>query len=394
MAKILFITLLSLLPLLALSQKPGKTAHSLNTCTGGINIFEDGDFQLQFTGKKASDNGVEAYPSLEKINDENVIWVTFIAPKNGDLTFTASKKTGYVQMVIFEQYQKDICGEIADGSAEIKRVHTGMESSIVGLDYSVEGGIMYSLTMKEGRKYQLLFATESEAKDKLYLQWRFVVGGKDQPQAKAESQVVDRRNDDFAPTFKISVRDKETNDPIIASITIEGNKSLAGMYMGSDFMFNVERNSTIVIKCNAEGYFFDDIEEEASSFDDQEVIVELERISAGRSMSLEEIEFVPGTSNVTLASEPKLRRLKDFLALNSELNVEIQGHVFAVGDNSHAAQKVSEARAKRVMKYLIQNGIDKSRLTAVGYGNTQPIYEKPQFFYEEQANRRVEIVVK
>lgn len=394
MAKILFITLLSLLPLLALSQKSGKSGQSLNNCTGGINIFEDGDYQLQFTGKKSSDKGVEAYPSLSKINDENAIWVTFIAPKNGDLTFTASKKTGYVQMVIFEQYQKDICGEIAEGSAEIKRLHTGTESSIVGLDYSIEGGIMYSLTMKEGRKYQLLFATESEVKDKLYLQWRFVVGGKDQPKQKAESQVVDRRNDDFAPTFKILVRDKETKDPIIANVTIEGNKSLAGMYMGSDLMFNVERNSTVIIKCNAEGYFLNDIEEDASSFDDQEVLVELERISAGRSMSLEEIEFIPGTSNVTLASEPKLRRLKDFLALNSELSVEIQGHVFALGDNSHAAQKVSEARAKRVMKYLIQNGIDKSRLSAVGYGNTQPIYEKPQFFYEEQANRRVEIVVK
>ncbi|MDG1330768.1 MAG: OmpA family protein [Crocinitomicaceae bacterium] len=394
MAKILFIIILFLLSPYAHSQNQGKSAHSLNNCTGGINIFEDGDFVLQFTGKKPNDKGVEAYPSLSKVNSENLIWITYIAPKNGDLTFTASKKKGFVQMVIFEQDQKDICGEIAEGSAEIKRLHVGKESSMVGLDYSIEGGIMYSLSMKEGHKYQVLFATDSEMKDKLYLQWRFIVGGKDQPQAKAESQIVDRRNDDFAPTFKIIVRDKETQDPIIANITIEGNKALAGMYMGSDFMFNVERNSKVTIKCNAEGYFLNDLEEDASSFDDQEIVLELERISAGRSMSLEEIEFVPGTSNVTAASEPKLRRLKDFLALNSTLNVEIQGHVFAVGDNSHAAQKVSEARAKRVMKYLIQNGIDKSRLSAVGYGNTKPIYEKPKFFYEEQANRRVEIVVK
>ena len=365
---------------------------SINTCTGGINIFDDGDFQLQFTGEKGNDNAVDAYPSLTEINSENLIWVTYIAPKNGDLTFTASKKSGFVQMVIFEQEQNDICGEISKGMAEIKRLHKGKESSIVGLDYNVDGGIMYSLPMKEGQKYKLLFATESELKDKLYLQWRFMVGGK--VEQEVESQVVDRRNDDFAPTFKIIVRDKETNEPIIANITIEGNKSLAGMYMGSDFLFNVERNSTVTIKCNAEGYFLNDLEEEASSFDDQEIVLELERISAGKSMQLEEIEFVPGTSNVTKASEPKLRRLKDFLALNASLDVEIQGHVFALGDNSHAAQRVSEARAKRVMKYLIENGIDKKRLTAVGYGNTRPIYEKPQFFYEEQANRRVEVVVK
>lgn len=390
MAKILFFLGVLLLIPHAFSQKEGRRANSINYCTGGINIFEDGDFQLQFTGKKGSDKGVQAYPSLADINSENLIWVTYIAPSEGDLTFTASKKSGFVQMVIFEQDQKDVCGEIEQGMAEIKRLHIKKESSIVGLDYQVDGGIMYSLPMKEGQKYQLLFATNSDAKDKLYLQWRFIPGGKVEP----ESQIVDRRNDDFAPTFKITVRDKETQEPLIASISIEGNRSIAGMYVGSDFMFNVDRNCKLIIKCDAEGYFLNDIEElEASSFDDQEVLLELERISAGKSMQLEEIEFIPGSSKVTLASEPKLRRLKDFLALNSSLIVEIQGHVFAIGDNSGAAQRVSEARAKRVMKYLVDNGIDKKRLSAVGYGNTKPIYVEPQFFYEEQANRRVEVVV-
>ena len=389
MAKILFIVGLLLIVPHAIAQN-GKNSSSVNSCTGGINIFEDGDFQLQFTGEKSDDNAVDAYPSLAEINSENLIWISFIAPTTGDLTFTASKKSGFVQMVIFQQEEKDICGEISQGIAEIKRLHIAKESSIVGLDYQVDGGIMYSLPMKEGQKFQLLFATESDLKDKLYLQWRFVVGGKKEP----ESEIVDRRNDDFAPTFKIVVRDKETNDPIIASLSIEGNKSIAGMYVGSDFLFNIDRNSKLSIKCDAEGYFLNDLEEEASSFDDQEIILELERVSAGRSMQIEEIEFVPGTSEITLASEPKLRRLKDFLALNSSLEVEIQGHVFAIGENSYAAQRVSEARAKRVMKYLIENGIDKDRLSAVGYGNTRPIYAEPKFFFEEQANRRVEIVVK
>ncbi len=390
MTKILFIIVLLLLSTDAFSQKSDRNSSSLNSCTGGINIFEDGDFQLQFTGKKSNDKAVDAYPSLTKINADNIIWVTYIAPNTGDLTFTASKKSGFVQMVIFEQDQKDICGEISQGIAEIKRLHIGRESSIVGLDYNVDGGVMYSLPMKKDHKYQILFATESEVKDKLYLQWRFVVGGKTE---ESESQVVDRRNDDFAPTFRICVRDKETKQPIIASVSIEGNRSMAGMYIGSDFMFNVDRNSKLTIKCDAEGYFLNDLEKDATSFDDQEIILELEHISAGKSMQIEEIEFVPGSSKVTLASEPKLRRLKDFLALNSALNVEIQGHVFAIGDNSHSAQKVSEARAKRVMKYLIENGIDKDRMTAVGHGNTHPIYAEPQFFFEEQANRRVEIVV-
>jgi len=94
------------------------------------------------------------------------------------------------------------------------------------------------------------------------------------------------------------------------------------------------------------------------------------------------------------SSEPKLRRLKDFLALNSTLEVEIQGHVFAMGDNSFAGQRISEARAKRVLRYLVDNGIDKGRMTSAGYGNTRPIYENPLRTYQEQANRRVEVLIK
>ena len=82
------------------------------------------------------------------------------------------------------------------------------------------------------------------------------------------------------------------------------------------------------------------------------------------------------------------------MALNADINVEIQGHVFSIGENNVANQKMSEARAKRVVNYLVDNGISKERMVAVGYGNTKPIYPDPKLSQEEQANRRVEILVK
>ena len=389
MAKILFLIGLLLISQDAVSQNSGKDVASLNSCYGAVNIFDNGDFQIQFTGKSAA-KGVEAYPSLADISSENLIWLSFIAPESGDLTFTASIKTGFIQMVVFQEEKSDICGEIGQAMAEIKRIHLEKNASLIGLDYNVRDGFLYSLTIPQGKKIQVAFATNAGSKEKLNLQWRFIAGGKKEP----ESQIVDRRNDDFAPTFKISVQDKETKQPIIASVSVEGNKNIAGMYVGSEFLFNIDRSSKLAVKCDVEGYFFDDRTIDALATEDQEVIVLLERVSAGKSMQIEEIEFNPGTSEITLSSEPKLKRLKDFLALNSTINVEIQGHVFALGENSVAAQNVSEARAKRVMKYLVDNGIDKDRLSAVGYGNTKPIYPEPKFLYEEQANRRVEVVVK
>ncbi len=112
-----------------------------------------------------------------------------------------------------------------------------------------------------------------------------------------------------------------------------------------------------------------------------------------KSLQLDNIDFIIGTTNYTPESEPKLRRLKEFLALNAGIKIEIQGHVNETGQSSFDGQQISEARAKRVKKYLVENGINKDRLTTVGLGNTKPIYTNPKLASEEQANRRVEIKI-
>ena len=355
---------------------------------GAINIFENGDFKLQFTGKRSS-TSLEAYPSLIEVSNDNLIWVNFIAPENGKLTFNASVESDYLQMIVFDEMNGDICGEIKQGVSEIKRLHIKNDVKTVGLEYEIGGGVLYTLDLLKGEKILVAFATVEKSEQFLNLNWNY-----QQTVANYnEEKIVDRRDDDFTPIFRIVVKDAQTKLPLIANISIEGDRGTAGLYVASELMFNLERNCKLSIKCDVEGYFFNDRIEECTSFEDQEIEVFLEKVASGKSMQIEEIEFVPGTSQITTASEPKLKRLKDFLALNSELKIEIQGHVFALGDNSFAGQRISEARAKRVMKYLIDNGIDRDRLTAVGYGNTRPIYEEPRFSYEEQANRRVEIVV-
>ncbi len=64
------------------------------------------------------------------------------------------------------------------------------------------------------------------------------------------------------------------------------------------------------------------------------------------------------------------KKLLDFMKNNPSSVVEIGSHTDARGsaDNN---QKLSEKRAKSVVEYLISNGIDKDRLLAIGYGETQ-----------------------
>ena len=383
---ILLIILLASSPLFG-QRKVGKDAVNMNSCDGAINIFEDGDFHMQFTGQ--GDNSIKSYPSLEGIDEDNFLWVSYIAPAVGDLTLSSSVKNGYLQMVVFEETSGAICTDLSNASAEILRLSMSKKNSLVGLDYKVDDNHLYSLRLEEGKKIHVLFATNEKAKKDLLLQWQFI------PEVEmiSESKVVDKRDDDFAPTLSFKIRDGESGIPLIAGLVVDGQKGIQGLYTGSDFLFSLSRRVDLTIQCDIEGYFFHDSIYEISGTEDIEINIAMDPVASGKSIQIEEIEFIPGSSEIMVSSEPKLRRLKDFLALNSELKIEIQGHVFAIGDNSFAAQKVSEARAKRVMKFLIENGIDKKRLKAVGYGNTRPVYKEPVRVYQEQANRRVEIVV-
>lgn len=366
---------------------------SYTSCNGCLNIFKSNTYHLKLKGEDNITSTFSEFPSLSSVYSGNQIWISFIAPVRGTVSFKAKAKSSNLQMIVFEPFANTVCEELKGGMAEIKRMAVKGESNEVGLDTVTNENFLYPMVLEEGKVMYICFIGELENTSDVDLMFLFTP---DEEEGDFESKVMDFRSDDFSPTFTISIRDAETNKPIIANISLEGLKTINGLYKGSDLLYNVARNFKLSLKCEAEGYFFiDSAEIQVSSVKNQELVLKLEPVRSGKTMQIEEIEFKPGTSEIALNGEGKIRRLRDFLALNSSIEIEIQGHVYEPGDhNSHAGQKVSEARAKRVMKYLIDNGIDKDRLTAVGYGNTRPIYPNPVHSYEEQANRRVEIVVK
>lgn len=393
MAKLYLTLFISFFSLVLFSQTKKVATDPISDCSGSMNIFNSGVYSIQFTGGPGNYRELISYPSLSSIPEDNLIWISYIAEQDGTLSFDASIPQDYLQMIIFEETSSNICYELSRGIAEIKRIHKSTDQKKVGLNTEIETGILYPLDLIAGQKIMIAFSTVEKSKAIMTLDFKFVV--KDEALRIAnETKIVDSRNDEFAPTISILVRDSETKEPIIANITIEGAKELSALYKGSDVYFNISRNCKVSIKSDAEGYFFVDREESLIASESKDIILEMERVSKGKSFQIEEIEFKPGTSEFMPGAETKLRRLKDFMALNADIEIEIQGHVFATGENTIGSQKMSEARAKRVMIYLIDNGIAKDRMVAVGYGNSKPIYPNPKLSYEEQANRRVEILVK
>lgn len=364
----------------------GLNYDDYSQCSGAVNIFENGEFDVSFLAKKSNNKkSFEQYKSLHQFDDQNQIWVTFIPESTGELFFTAESKTP-IQMVILKQEKIDVCNEISSGLAEILRLEKSANKKTIEVVENPSSEQIKSIELNSGQKIQLVFASATE-KGKLNIDWKFAP-----LEIVEEKRVLDKRDDDFALTNSIKVVDSKTKKPLIANISLQG-KPMNGLFYASELLFNALRPGELSIHCDTEGYFYVDSTIKITSTRESETVIELDRIITGQPKQLEKIEFKPGSSELMSSSIPKLQRIKDFLVLYSGLNIEIQGHVFESGKETALGRKMSEARAKMVLKFLVDNGIDKKRLSAVGFGSSKPLIAEPKFSYEEQANRRVEIMI-
>ena len=87
-------------------------------------------------------------------------------------------------------------------------------------------------------------------------------------------------------------------------------------------------------------------------------------------------------------AETLLDRVVIFLQKNPQWYVEIQGHTDSTGPKAWN-DTLSQMRADSVMNYLVSHGISASRLTANGYGSSEPVASNDTAEGRQQ-NRRVD----
>lgn len=95
--------------------------------------------------------------------------------------------------------------------------------------------------------------------------------------------------------------------------------------------------------------------------------------ATGTVTALKNVFFDLGKATLRPESYVELNKLRDFLKANPGIKIEIGGHTDTRGDAAENL-KLSDARAKSVKDYLIQQGIDPTRLSSKGYGETMPIF--------------------
>lgn len=111
-----------------------------------------------------------------------------------------------------------------------------------------------------------------------------------------------------------------------------------------------------------------------------------------------EILFENNSHVVLEESEPELKRLHDFMADNKTVRIQIEGHICCMPPDIHNdgpdvtdGSPVSWSRAKAVYDYLIENGIEKSRLKYLGLGSSGMLVYPERSTEDQIKNRRVEI---
>ena len=102
-----------------------------------------------------------------------------------------------------------------------------------------------------------------------------------------------------------------------------------------------------------------------------EIEIVLDQIFRNREIVLENIYYDYDKWDIRPDAEPTLNRLAEVLRQNADIRIQLGSHTDCRGNDAYN-QSLSQRRAESAVNYLISKGIDASRLSAKGYGESQP----------------------
>ncbi len=131
--------------------------------------------------------------------------------------------------------------------------------------------------------------------------------------------------------------------------------------------------------------------EAAASLREQMSKLTAERDARGEVMTLGDYAFATGKASLEPEALAHLERVLEFVDRNPTRAIRIEGHTDNRGGEA-LNQKLSEQRAGAVRDALVAKGVAATRITVVGFGETQPIADNGDAAGRAR-NRRVDIIV-
>ena len=137
-------------------------------------------------------------------------------------------------------------------------------------------------------------------------------------------------------------------------------------------------------------YYIDDVSVEPLEKEDikeNEETIERPIIKVNEVYTFKNVLFDFDKAELLEVSKEELNQLYGHLKTNPTFKVEIYGHTDNIGLETRN-HELSEQRAKAVVDYLIEKGLNSTRITSYGFGSSQPISTN-ETIEGQQLNRRV-----
>ena len=196
------------------------------------------------------------------------------------------------------------------------------------------------------------------------------------------------------------VTDRTNGQPVEADVQLYDlatGKLTTGAYSDprtGEFLVCIPAGRSYALNASSEGYLFFSQNYDVAAGTPKEpysLNVPLSPLTAGSVIALRNIFFNTASYELLPTSNAELDKLTALLKSNPTLRIELGGHTDNVGADA-ANLTLSDQRAQAVRDFVIAQGIDASRITAKGYGETKPVATNDT--EEGRAlNRRTEVTV-
>lgn len=182
-------------------------------------------------------------------------------------------------------------------------------------------------------------------------------------------------NPEIVTTMKGWVYEKDGYELPAAQVMVVGNdgtyKKLPVKSDGS-FTLPIHPEVDYLVMASCKGFL--NHKEELridSAKESKEYVLQFPLASISAPVLIDNIFYDFDKATLTPASTQALDKLVALLKENSHVTIELSAHCDYKG-NSEYNKRLSQRRAQTVVDYLIAHGIEKDRLTPVGYGKERP----------------------
>jgi peptidoglycan-associated lipoprotein len=163
------------------------------------------------------------------------------------------------------------------------------------------------------------------------------------------------------------------SDASLRIVGSDGTNSKVNARRDGTYKIKLKRDVKYVMLATCRGHLNDKAQWDTKGLKDSKTYTmnfALNPIS--RPVKMENIFYEFGRWELTKASESELERLVKLLNDNPNITIELSAHTDLKGTDEFN-NELSQKRAQSCCDFLVAHGIEKERLTPVGYGKTKPV---------------------